>query len=57
MLRHKRDTLNSLTDFEITKSVDPSLDKEALMVVKSMPKMESGKEGWAICKCKNLQCL
>ena len=49
--------LLSLTDFEITKSVDPSLDKEALRVVKSMPKMESGKEGWAICKCKNLQCL
>ena len=36
--------LLSLTDFEITKSVDPSLDKEALRVVKSMPKWSPGKE-------------
>lgn len=33
----------SLSDFKIAKSVDPSLDREALRVVKTMPKWEPGK--------------
>ncbi|WP_371591022.1 energy transducer TonB [Prevotella sp. P5-92] len=33
----------SLTDFEITKSIDPSLDKGAIRVVKSMPKWNLGR--------------
>ena len=33
----------SLTDFVITESVDPSLDKEAIRVLQSMPKWNPGK--------------
>ena len=33
----------SLTDFIITRSVDPSLDKEAIRVLQSMPKWNPGK--------------
>ena len=33
----------SLTDFVITKSADPSLDKEAIRVLQSMPKWNPGK--------------
>ena len=34
----------SLTDFVIIQSEDPSLDKEAIRVVKSMPKWNLGKK-------------
>ena len=34
----------SITDVKVAKSVDPSLDKEAVRVVKSMPKWKSGKQ-------------
>ena len=34
----------SITDVHIVKSVDPSLDKEAVRVVKSMPKWTPGKQ-------------
>ena len=34
----------SLTDFVIEKSVDPSLDKEAIRLVRSMPKWNPGKK-------------
>ena len=33
----------SITDVKVIKSVDPALDKEAIRVVKSMPKWEPGK--------------
>jgi periplasmic protein TonB len=32
-----------ITDVEITRSVDPSLDKEAMRIVKAMPKWKPGK--------------
>ena len=34
----------SVTDVKVVKSVDPSLDKEALRVVKRMPKWEPGRQ-------------
>ncbi len=34
----------SVTDVKVVKGVDPSLDKEALRVVKSMPKWEPGRQ-------------
>ena len=34
----------SITDVKIVKSVDPSLDKEAVRVLKSMPKWIPGKQ-------------
>ena len=34
----------SITDVHVVKSVDPSLDKEAVRVVKSMPKWTPGKQ-------------
>lgn len=37
-------TDGSITDVRISKSVDPSLDKEAIRVVKSMPKWIPGKQ-------------
>ncbi|MGQ1889306.1 energy transducer TonB [Thermophagus sp. OGC60D27] len=37
-------TDGSITDVEIARGVDPSLDKEALRVVKSMPKWKPGKQ-------------
>lgn len=37
------ETDGSLSDFKVTKSVDSSLDREALRVVKAMPKWEPGK--------------
>lgn len=35
----------SVTEVKVVRSVDPSLDKEALRVVKSMPKWEPGRQG------------
>ena len=37
-------TDGSITDVRISKSVDPSLDKEAIRVVKSMPKWIPGRQ-------------
>jgi protein TonB len=37
-------TDGSITDVEIARGVDPSLDKEALRVVKNMPKWKPGKQ-------------
>lgn len=37
-------TDGSITDVEIARGVDPSLDKEALRVVRSMPKWKPGKQ-------------
>ena len=34
----------SITDVKVIKSVDPSLDKEAMRVLKSMPKWIPGKQ-------------
>lgn len=34
----------SLTDFKVTKSLDPAYDKEVLRVIKSMPKWIPGKQ-------------
>ena len=40
----------SITDVRVIKSVDPSLDKEAVRVVKSMPKWIPGKQIGCTCK-------
>ena len=34
----------SITDVQVVRSVDPSLDREALRVVRSMPKWIPGKQ-------------
>ena len=34
----------SITDVQVVRPVDPSLDKEAIRVVKSMPKWKPGKQ-------------
>lgn len=34
----------SITDVKVMKSVDPSLDKEAVRVIKSMPRWKPGKQ-------------
>ena len=34
----------SIADVKVTKSVDPSLDKEAVRLIKSMPKWNPGKQ-------------
>ena len=34
----------SITEVKVTRSVDPSLDKEAMRVIKSMPKWNPGKQ-------------
>jgi protein TonB len=34
----------SITDVKVVKSVDPSLDREAVRVVRSMPKWTPGKQ-------------
>jgi protein TonB len=38
------DTNGSISNVKITRGVDPSLDKEAIRVVKSMPKWIPGKQ-------------
>ncbi len=38
------ETDGSITDVKVARSVDPSLDKEAVRVVKSMPKWNPGKQ-------------
>lgn len=42
----------SVSDVKVAKSVDPSLDKEALRVVKSMPKWIPGKQNGAAVRVK-----
>ena len=42
----------SITDVKIAKSVDPSLDKEAIRVVKSMPRWIPGKQNGASVRVK-----
>lgn len=42
----------SITDVRVIKSVDPSLDKEAVRVVKSMPKWNPGKQNGAAVRVK-----
>ena len=42
----------SITDVKIAKSVDPSLDKEAVRVVKSMPKWIPGKQNGSAVRVK-----
>ena len=42
----------SITDVKIIKSVDPSLDKEAVRVVKSMPKWNPGKQNGSAVRVK-----
>ena len=42
----------SITDVRVIKSVDPSLDKEAMRVVKSMPKWIPGKQNGAAVRVK-----
>jgi protein TonB len=42
----------SITDVKVVKSVDPSLDKEAMRVVKSMPKWIPGKQNGAAVRVK-----
>jgi protein TonB len=34
----------SIVDIEVVRSVDPSLDKEAVRVIKSMPKWTAGRQ-------------
>ena len=34
-----------ITDIKVARSVDPSLDKEAIRVISSMPKWIPGKQG------------
>ena len=38
-------TDGSIVDIEVVRPVDPSLDKEAIRVIKSMPKWKPGKQG------------
>ena len=42
----------SITDVRVVRSVDPSLDKEAIRVVKSMPKWIAGKQNGAPVRVK-----
>ena len=42
----------SVTDVKVAKSVDPSLDKEALRVVRSMPRWTPGKQNGATVRVK-----
>ena len=42
----------SITDVKVIKSVDPALDKEAVRVVKSMPKWNPGKQNGAAVRVK-----
>lgn len=42
----------SISDVKIIKSVDPSLDKEAVRVLKSMPKWTPGKQNGSPVRCK-----
>ena len=42
----------SITDVKVVKSVDPSLDKEAIRVVKSMPKWIPGKQNGSAVRVK-----
>lgn len=42
----------SLSDIKVVKSVDPSLDKEAIRVVKSMPKWKPGKQNGSYVRVK-----
>ncbi len=36
--------MKTITDVQVVKSVDPSLDKEAIRVIKSMPRWIPGKQ-------------
>ena len=42
----------SITDVQVVKSVDPSLDKEAARVVKSMPNWVPGKQNGSAVRVK-----
>ena len=42
----------SITDVKVVKSVDPSLDKEAVRVLKSMPKWIPGKQNGSAVRVK-----
>ena len=42
----------SITDVHIARGVDPSLDKEAVRVVKSMPKWTPGKQNGSAVRVK-----
>jgi protein TonB len=42
----------SITDVRVIRSVDPSLDKEAVRVVKSMPKWIPGKQNGSAVRVK-----
>jgi protein TonB len=42
----------SITDVKVVKSVDPSLDKEAARVVKSMPRWIPGKQNGSAVRVK-----
>ena len=42
----------SVTDVKVAKSVDPSLDKEALRVVRGMPRWTPGKQNGATVRVK-----
>ena len=42
----------SITDVRVVKSVDPSLDKEAVRVIKSMPKWIPGKQNGSAVRVK-----
>ena len=42
----------SITDVQVVKSVDPSLDKEAIRVVKSMPNWIPGKQNGSAVRVK-----
>lgn len=41
----------SITDVKVTRGVDPSLDQEAIRVVKSMPKWKPGKQRGKAVRC------
>ena len=42
----------SITDVKVVKSVDPSLDKEAVRVIKSMPRWQPGKQNGSAVRVK-----
>lgn len=42
----------SITNIEVAKSVDTSLDAEAIRVIKSMPKWKPGRENNTKVRCK-----
>ena len=42
----------SISDVKIARSIDPSLDKEAVRVVKSMPKWNPGKQNGSAVRVK-----